>query len=359
MFSTTTKQFKKYTYSFYMVGNYDLASYVKRDLYQKLGGHHTRGSNKYNNVVCYSSYYSRNKLNNYIYHGYGRHTIPFENKTKMKKTSLSNYLDFVKDNFSSKYYVLTLWGHGYTWMENVPLYDKNEAKFENIDIHELKRALTQNKMDILIFETCAGMSIETIYELKKEVKYICGNCDYTSYEGIDHKNIIKCTQCPKQVCKKVVDNMSEELCPSYIQTNETVYIQKKLKKIVRMIMQKCSLENIIKIKKTITTEIIDDISIDLGCLLFYVIKYCKNKKIREEVLELQIFLKKNIYCVPKKKFKKYDCCGINIYFPRKATDYIYMRDRYRKLAFNKNNNWIDFLDLIHKKYIKNYIRSFS
>ena len=123
-------------------------------------------------------------------------------------------------------------------------------------------------------------------------------------------------------------------------------------------MQKCSLENILKIKRKITTEIIDDMTIDLGCLLFYIINHCKNKKVQKEILELQIFLKKNIYCVPQKKFKKYNCCGINIYFPRKATEYIYMRDKYRKIAFNKNNNWMDFLDLIHKNYIKNYIRSF-
>jgi hypothetical protein len=349
---------KKYTYGIYMIGNYDLANYVERDLKYKLGGSISRGSNNKNNVVCYASYYCNNKILNYLYYGRGNNYQFFDNKKKIDKMSLDSYLYFIKNNFISEYYVLTLWGHGYTWIENVPFYNKNMARFENNDLYKIKQSLSKYKIDILVFETCAGMSIETIYELRKYTKYICGNCDYTGYDGISHENMIKCTNSPNLFCKKIVNNMKNELCPSYIQTKNINFIYNKLNKIIILTLKKCSHEKILKIKKKIKKNIIDDISIDLGCFLHYMLKYCNDNIIKKKIKILQKFMKKKIYCVQKKKFKKYDCCGINIYFPRKSEEYLYMRNKYRMLEFNKNNAWIQFLDLIYKDDIKKYIESF-
>jgi hypothetical protein len=337
---------KKYVYSFYMIGNYDLAPYVQRDLYKKLGGHYTRGSNSNTDIVCYSSYYYRNKLYNYIYHGNGKCKFPFEHQIKKNIITLDDYLSFVKRNFFAKYYVINLWGHGYGWQYTLPFYNQYTNTTKNIEIDELKYSLSRNKFDILVFETCAGMSLETIYELKNEVKYVCGNCDYTSYDGINHKEIIKCKNEPVNFCKAIVDNMNKELCPSFIKTNKVCFIKKKIKIISKILLKDKTL--ILKLKKNLKKNIIDNCSVDLGYILWYMIKNGSSNKLKYECLILYKYLKKNIYCVPKKRFNKNKCCGIHIYFPRKSQEFIFMREKYKALNFNKNNKWIEILDIVAK-----------
>jgi hypothetical protein len=340
---------KKYVYSFYMIGNHDLASYVQRDLYKKLGGHYTRGSNSNIDVVCYSSYYYRNKLHNYIYYGGAKRKNPFEYKIKKNIMPLDNYLSFVKKNFFAQYYVINLWGHGYGWQYTLPFFNQCLNMTKNIELDELKYSLSRNKFDILVFETCAGMSLESIYELRNEVKYICGNCDYTGYEGINHKEIIKCNDQPEQFCKAIVDYMNKELCPSFIKTKKGSFIKKKIKIISKILLKVKNKDLIFELKKNLKKNIIDDCSIDLGYLLCYIIHNTQSKRLKHECMVLYKYLKKNIYCVPKKRFRINKCCGIHIYFPRKHGEFSLMREKYKVLSFNKNNKWIEILDILNKK----------
>lgn len=330
-----------------MIGNYDLSYHVRRDLYKKLGGHYTRGSNNNMHIVCYSSCYYRNKLCNYIYYGQGKHKKPFEYEYKIKNNimPINNFLQFVKKNFYAKYYVLNLWGHGYGWEYILPFYNQYTNKIKNIELDELKYSLSKNKFDILIFETCAGMNLETIYELKNNVKYVCGNCDYTGSEGIDHKKIIKCKETPKNFCKDIVDNMNKELCPSFIKTNKVNFIKKKINIISKILIKNTNF--LFQIKENLKKNIIDDNYIDLGYLLDYIKNNTFNKNLVYQCKILYKYLKKNIYCIPKKRFINYKCCGISIYFPRNTKEYILLRNKYKTLGFNKNNNWIKILDFIN------------
>jgi hypothetical protein len=337
---------KKYAYSFYMIGNYDLSSYVRRDLYKKLGGHHTRGSNKINDVICYSSYYYYNKLINNIYYGNGRQKIPFAYKINKNIMSLGDFLSFVKCNFYARHYVLNLWGHGYIWQYVLPFYNMYTNNIQYIELEELKSSLSNNKFDVVIFETCAGMNLETIYELRNETKYICGNCDYTSYEGIDHKNIIKCNDNPNLFCKSIVDNMKKEKCPSFMETKRIVYIKRKIKKISKNLVKNKRL--IIKLKKGLKNNLIDKNAIDLGYLLDFILKNSESKNLKYDVNLLYKYLKKYIYCVPKKRFKKNNCCGISIYFPREKKEYYEMIEKYKKLEFCKNNEWLKVIERLQR-----------
>jgi Clostripain family len=356
---------KKYCYSLYMVGNYEFASHVKRDLHHKLGGHYTRGSNANMDIVCYASYYRYAKLHNYIYYGKGKHQIPFANEQQIDKMDINKFMSFVKKNFNTKHYVLTLWGHTYTWMWFLPFYNreilnkkkifdhKNPEKafkkksFDYFDIFDLKKALTKNKFDILVFETCAGMSLETIYELRNKTKYIVGNCDYTSYEGIAHRKIIQCSKQPKNFCQEIVNHMPVELCPSCIQTQKINFIKRKLKNFVYLILKKINQKKLKNIISRIPKNIVDDLTADLGCLLHHLILNTDSNQIKLYANILILYMKENIFCKQRGRFKKNNCCGINIFLPRNKEDYLEYKSKYKKLEFNKNNNWIEFLDRIH------------
>jgi hypothetical protein len=329
-----------------MIGNYDLSYYVKRDLYKKLGGHYTRGSNDNMDLVCYSSYYYRKKLYNYIYFGKGKNKIPFQHEIKKDFIPIGDYLKFVKKNFFTKYYVLNLWGHGYGWENTLPFYNQNKNTIKNIELYELKYALSQNKFDILVYETCCGMNLENIYELKNRVKYICGNCDYTGYEGINHKKMIKCRDTPQNFCRAIVDNMDKELCPSFIKTNKLIYIKKQINIISNFLLKNHNF--LLEIKNNLAKNIVDNVYVDLGYILNYIIQNSKYRNLICQCKILYKYLRKNIYSVPKKKFKINKCCGISIYFPRQKTEYLLMREKYMMLDFNKNNKWIKILDFIHK-----------
>jgi hypothetical protein len=355
--------FKKYVHAYYMIGNHDLAPYIKRDLYHKLGGHYTRGSNTHCDIVCYASYYHKNKLNNNIYYGSGKHKIPFQTKLNKSILSLDKFLFFAQNKFKSQHCFLYLWGHGYIWQYILPFvkkynettnniklpdysFDSSKKDIKVIKINELNNALKKYKIDALVFETCAGMNLESIYELKDNVKYICGVCDFMSYNGIDHKEIIKYNSSPKNICKKIVESMDKEKCPSFIETKKTSHIKKKINTLSKLLLK--NRKFIKKIIKNIRKDIIDNNAIDIGYLLSYIIHNTKSNRIKYEAEILYKYLQKNIYCVPKGKYKGNKCVGINIYFPRRKKEYLSIKNEYKQLNFNTNNDWIKVINYINK-----------
>lgn len=326
--------YKKLTYAPFMLGCDDFAYHVKRDLFNKFGGNNSRGSNNTINVVCYTTNTNQN-FNNYIFYGKGNTKQAFENKIKTNKLKLIEFMKFVKTNFKSKYYLLNLYGHGYSWMTMC------FSKKYNIEIDELKYALTKYKFDIIVFETCAGMSIETVYELRKKTNYICGNCDYTGTYGIEHKKVLKKFVNNNVLCKSVVDNMNKDYCPSFIKTNKILFVKQQINRISKILL--LDIQFIINLKDNLTSKIVDDLIIDIGYFLYYIIKNSKNKKLKKICKKLYIYLSKNVYCKQKNKFIKYKCLGLNIFFPRKNTYYLDHIKQYKTLEFNKNNKWIDVI----------------
>ena len=61
--------------------------------------------------------------------------------------------------------------------------------------------------------------------------------------------------------------------------------------------------------------------VDLGCFLHQVTFSTKSNEIKLYTNILILYLKENIYCKQRGRFKKNNCCGINIFLPRKKKDY--------------------------------------
>ena len=108
---------------------------------------------------------------------------------------LSNLIQFAKKNYRSQQYALIIWGHGTGWrysnsntaVRAVALDDKS-GNF--MSIADMGKALRNQGLAVIGFDTCFGGVFENIYELKEMAAYSVASPGITPSAGWDYQKLL-------------------------------------------------------------------------------------------------------------------------------------------------------------------------
>lgn len=107
---------------------------------------------------------------------------------------LRNFITFAKNEYEAEKYALIIWGHGTGWR-----YSDNQSRAVAIDdnsnnficVSELGRALKNQGICVVGFDTCFAGIIENLYELKNACAYTVASPGVTPAEGWNYKELLE------------------------------------------------------------------------------------------------------------------------------------------------------------------------
>ena len=288
---------------------------------------------------------------------------------------VEKYIKYAMNNYPSKYTCLLLSGHNYTWLSKELLKYKDKYMYlispNNFSLRNCLKNI--GGVDILVFNTCCGMAVETLYNIRSCCSIIVGNMDYTGWEGVDEKAVINHLKNsdlnPIELSKIIVDNFSPQLdgeinyaisaystINAELIRNTVCVLASNLLNWLKNDTHK-NKEIICDLRHSITnpnfkTGIggnggIDKLSVDLSKLCMeFIIKIPDEevKDVSRKLLDL-LFDDKTSYRKSTDAFE--GLCCLSIYFP--VNDYSLLKD-YKDIPFNKDiagKTWYDFLAFIN------------
>lgn len=112
-----------------------------------------------------------------------------------KSETLSNFISFCRKNFPAKHDALVIWGHGSGW-RNVP-YNDAEKKSRAVAFDDESRQFmplpslaqaiemqcSEKKLDLIGMDTCFGLELEVLYELKDCAQWFAGVEGFEDADG--------------------------------------------------------------------------------------------------------------------------------------------------------------------------------
>lgn len=102
------------------------------------------------------------------------------------KETMTGFIDFAMENYKSEHYALIVWGHGSGWRGFVEDDYSSSSKLSLSDLGEgIQNAVIKNnkKLDLICFDTCFSLNLETIWELKDYGMYLAGTAGMESSRG--------------------------------------------------------------------------------------------------------------------------------------------------------------------------------
>lgn len=137
-----------------------------------------------------------------------------ENADMGKAETLSGFLTWGQEHYSTKNSMLVLWDHGAGATKGV-CYDENYS-YDSLTLKELKEALEnaklKNKFQIICFDACLMASIETAYYVYDYARYMIASEEIEPAGGWDYKAL--CEACSKS---KDYVSIGKATCDAYIQ----------------------------------------------------------------------------------------------------------------------------------------------
>lgn len=110
---------------------------------------------------------------------------------------LKNLIVFVEENYKTEKYALIIWGHGTGWRCVQNLTETNRAVAIDdktnsyMSVFDEGRALENQNLSVIGFDTCFGGVFENVYELKNCAEYTVGTSDLTPAFGWDYQNLLQ------------------------------------------------------------------------------------------------------------------------------------------------------------------------
>ncbi len=97
--------------------------------------------------------------------------------------TLAGVLDYARREYEAEHYVLIVWGHGSGWRG----YAYDGSSDTSLSLPSLRKATMDKGLDAVVFDSCFGLTAETIYELNGCCKYVGGTGGLSGTSGIDYR----------------------------------------------------------------------------------------------------------------------------------------------------------------------------
>ena len=113
---------------------------------------------------------------------------------------LRNFITFAKNEYEAEKYALIIWGHGTGW-RYTNLYEKEILNYRAVAIDdksntficvsEIGKALKNQGVSVVGFDTCFGGVLENIYEIKNTAAYTVASPGVTPASGWDYEQLLE------------------------------------------------------------------------------------------------------------------------------------------------------------------------
>ncbi len=226
------------------------------------------------------------------------------------KETVSGFISYILQNYPAKKNAFIVWGHGSGWR----YYSTDSyslTKLSPVALGQgIKKGLAQGeKFDLICFDTCFSMNIETLWELKECTHFMAGTSGIMRGDGLDYSFLgkIKSASLSAQEFGKVLcDSFSEDNtgyeyeCFSLIDLSELEPAVENFNVFARMISQKISdstLQN--DFKNYLSSSVMSyyapsypcDLYLDLWELISGGSEWWKNKDAEWTASDEEVFLK--------------------------------------------------------------------
>lgn len=173
------------------------------------------------------------------------------------KSILEKTIDFVKNEYPSEEYGLIMWGHG-TGYKNKSIVEKtrglavDDTSSDYMSTMDFAKVVKEKNLSIIGFDTCFGMLLEIIYELKDCGKFFIGSSGLVPANGWNYKTVFsefakkleRGQYSGEEFCKIAVNHFenlysqNEKLKISYLELNQVDEISKKFDALAQKIAEK-------------------------------------------------------------------------------------------------------------------------
>ena len=140
---------------------------------------------------------------------------------------LWNLMNFARNNYESEKYALIIWGHGTGWrysnLNNSRAVAIDDRSGSYMSVHDLGRALRNQGLSVIGFDTCFGGVFENVYELKNHAEYTVASPGITPSSGWDYKTLLEDLSHSYFSSKEIAEIMAEN---SHV--NSTIFTNQKL-----------------------------------------------------------------------------------------------------------------------------------
>lgn len=167
---------------------------------------------------------------------------------------LEKTIDFIKGEYPSQEYGLIMWGHGTGYKSaNIPEKTRgfavDDTSGEYMSTIDFAKAINTKNLSVIGFDTCFGMLLENIYEIKDCGKYFIGSSGLVPANGWNYKtvfsefakNLEKSQESGEDFCKIAVNHFenlyssNEKLKISYLELEQVRKISEKFDKLAKKI----------------------------------------------------------------------------------------------------------------------------
>ena len=100
---------------------------------------------------------------------------------------LQSFIDFSKKEYKAQNYALIIWGHGTGW-KAFSIDDKTDTY---MSVYDMGRAVKNQGLSVIGFDTCFACVIENLYELKDSAQYSVASAGVSPSGGWDYKKLLE------------------------------------------------------------------------------------------------------------------------------------------------------------------------
>ncbi|MDH6303493.1 hypothetical protein M2459_000574 [Parabacteroides sp. PF5-5] len=141
----------------------------------------------------------------------------YEGKSAIAVETMNEIVDKVVSMYPSDGYGMIFSSHGTAWLPtnySTMLRSFGEESGKNMEIYELKEALSGFHFDFLLFDVCSFGAIECMYELKDRADYIVSSPSEILRAGFPYAKILPCLFTTEADLQGVVAGFKEYYVPS-------------------------------------------------------------------------------------------------------------------------------------------------
>ena len=234
--------------------------------------------------------------------------------------TLRDFITFAK-NYSARHYILEIWGHGDGWMGAA--FDQNNKDY--LSLQEIKNALSNESVDIMMFSACYTGGIEVAYELRNEVKYFVAPETFMLATGLPWRDIfskVNSSINDEDMAKLIVEEYGKYY--AYTSTTYAAWNESRIESIIFSIQNlSVKLDNMNNsVEKARNNSCINEKYVDLYSFAEFVGEKGVTNSINYSIVS---------------KFGKLH--GISIYFPLP----LYYSSKYQSLDFSKEARWEEII----------------
>lgn len=110
---------------------------------------------------------------------------------------LEGFLEYVMEIYPARHTVLVIWGHGTGWRSTESIINTTRAvaiddtSGSYMRTSQLESAVAGKGLSAIIFDTCFGSTVETVYQLAPHAQLLAGPAGLTPAAGLDYQKVLE------------------------------------------------------------------------------------------------------------------------------------------------------------------------